>query len=258
MIDTYSAFIYGHTIDNSNFYFGIDEGSGELLAELNASAYTISDFITELGRSLNEISEIGNNYNVTLDRATRVITISGDNSFSILTTSSSQLVTSAYSLAGFSGADKTGTNSYIGDDASGSIYYPQFRLQKWVDFIDQQGSQTAVLNTPANGAFTEVISYGDQQIMECEIKFATDLQLHKDSLIVQNLTGVSDLRNFMLYAITKAPIEFIYDKDDLNTFTKCILDKTPEDSKGTKFKLKEDRNWRNTYSTGLLKFRATI
>lgn len=257
MITTQSAFIYGHTIDNSNFYFGIDEGSGELLAELKSNAYTITDFAIELGRALNEISEINNNYNVSLDRASRVITITADNNFSILTTSSSQVATSAYALAGFSGADKTGSNSYVADSSSGSIYNTQFKLQKYVAFEDQQGTQSSILNTPADGAFVEVVSYGRQQIMECEIKYATNYELDKYSFIRENINGVSDLRDFMLYAITKAPLEFIPNEDDLNIFDKCLLNSTPEDSKGTKFKLKEDRQYKETYSTGLLKFRKT-
>ena len=114
MITTHSAFIYGHTIDNSNFYFGIDEGSGEILVELNAGAYSLTDFANELARALNEFTTITNNYSVTIDRATRKLTISADNNFSILTTTSAQVSISAYSLAGFSGADKTGAGGEQG------------------------------------------------------------------------------------------------------------------------------------------------
>ena len=255
MIETNSSFIYGHTIDNTNFYFGIDEGSGEILVELNASAYSLTDFATELGRALNEYTAITNNYEVTIDRATRKLTISADSIFSILITSSTQVSFSAYSLAGFSGADVTGATSYEGDSSSGSIYNPQFKLQKYVSFDDQQGKQSAMLNTPADGAFVEVISYGSEKIMECEVKFAMDYELDKGSPYIENLTGVSDLRAFMLFITSKGPLEFTPDVDTVATFTKCILDKTPEDSKGTKFKLKEDKKWRETYSTGLIKFR---
>lgn len=255
MITTNSSFIYGHTITNENFYFAIDEGGGEILVQLNAGAYSLTDFATELGRALNEYTTITNNYQVTINRATRKLTISADNTFSILITSSTQVTLSAYSLAGFSGADLTGATTYEGDSASGSIYLPQYQLQKFVSFDDQQGKQSAMLNTPADGAFVEVISYGSEKIMECEIKFAMDYALDKSSPYTENLTGVSDLRAFMLFIISKGPLEFTPDVDTVATFTKCILEKTPADSKGTKFKLIEDKQWKETYSTGLIKFR---
>jgi hypothetical protein len=255
MINTHSAFIFGHTINITNFYFGIDEGFDEILVELNAGAYSLTGFANELGRALNEYSVIGNNYLVSLDRTARKITISADNNFSILTTSSSQFSLSAYSLAGFSGADKTGANSYTGDDASGSIYNTQYKLQKYVDFEDQQGKQSAIVNIPASGRFKEQVSYGALKIMECEFKYICDYALGKSSVIRENLNGVADARNFLLYLITGAPIEFCQDENDLSVFKKCIIEKTPDDSKGTKFKLKEDRQYRNTFSSGVLKFR---
>ena len=92
-------------------------------------------------------------------------------------------------------------------------------------------------------------------MMNCEIKFATDYELSKGSNIRENLTGKSDLRRLMLYITTKSPIEFVPDEADPDTFNKCILDRTPEDSKGTKFLLKEDKKWKETYSTGPIKFR---
>lgn len=254
MIITHSAFIYGHTINNTNFYFGIDEGAGEILVELNPNGYTLTDFATELGRALNEFTTIANNYDVTIDRTTRKLTISADSNFSILTTSSSQVSTSAYSLAGFT-LDKSGANSYEGDAPSGSIYNTQFKLQKYTPFENDQGAQSSILNEPADGSFVEVIKYGSKKMMECEIKYANDYELAKDSEIRENLNGVSNLRNLMIYITTKAPIEFIPDEDTPSTFNKCILDKTPVDGKGTRFKLIEDKKWRETYSSGLLKFR---
>jgi hypothetical protein len=255
MINTYSSFIYGHTINNSNFYFGIDEGGGEILVQLNSSAYSLTDFANELGRALNEYTTINNNYSVTINRATRKLTISADNIFSILINSSSQVSTSAYLLAGFSGADVTGATSYEGDLASGSIYNTQHKLQKYVSFEDSQGKLGVSVNEPADGSFIEKISYGNKKVMECEIKFASNYEFGKDSKIRENLTGVSDLRAFMLYIIDGAPIEFIPDDTDFNTFTKCLLVKTPENSKGNDFKLKEDKKWRETYSTGVINFR---
>ena len=66
MITTHSAFIYGHTVNNTNFYFGINEGSGEILVELNVGAYTLTSFATELTRALNEFT--GHNKLIHLSR----------------------------------------------------------------------------------------------------------------------------------------------------------------------------------------------
>jgi hypothetical protein len=73
--------------------------------------------------------------------------------------------------------------------------------------------------------------------MECNITLATDII--PQGAIKENATGVSDLRQFLNYAINKNPIEFVADLENPNVFESTLLEKTQIDSKGTGFKLYE-------------------
>src|SRR5690554_3769721 len=128
MINTYSAFNYGHTITIDNLYFPINEGDGIVNVELNIGAYSLGEFVSELSRALNEY--LDNEYTVSLDRSTGQITITTDQAFSIPLSSSTLKNVSCYGLAGFSGeADLTGEVEYEGNARSGYLFEPQFKLQ---------------------------------------------------------------------------------------------------------------------------------
>ena len=102
----------------------------------------------------------------------------------------------------------------------------------------------------------EVVSFGEIQIAELEIPLITDIapQLY----IKEDVNGVLNARNFLRYAITKAPMELIPNISNMSdNISEVILESTPEDSKGTAFKLKEQyaRKLVGYFTTGLLKFR---
>ena len=61
----------------------------------------------------------------------------------------------------------------------------------------------------------------------------------------------------MIYASNKNSLEFLPDVDTPTSFTNCILEKTPEDAKGTAFKLKElySRGLTGYFESGNLQFR---
>jgi hypothetical protein len=151
-------------------------------------------------------------------------------------------------------SDRSGSNSYEGDEASGDQYNPQFILQRYVDFEDNVKTAQASVNESASGV-VEVVSYGQNKFMECNITLATDIV--PQGAIIENANGVSDLRNFMNYAITKAPMEFVRDVDDENNFNSILLESTREDNKGTAFRLKElyARKLVGYFETGNLVFR---
>ena len=67
----------------------------------------MSNLVTEVQRSLNGIG--ANNYLVTLDRDTRLVTISADANFDLLFNSGPNNGSSTFALLGFSG-DQTGSN----------------------------------------------------------------------------------------------------------------------------------------------------
>lgn len=235
-IKSYSGFTYGHEINNSNDYINFSEnGVDEIATQIEIGSYTLNDFLGKVLEAFN--AEGGQEYTGSIDRSTRIITISAASNFDLLVTTGSQVSISAFNLMGFT-TDRIGltSNSYSGDIASGFFYEPQFLLQNFVDFQDNVKTAQASVNESASGVI-EVVSFGRNEFMECNITLATDIV--PQGAIKENPTGVSDLRNFMLYAISKNPIEFVPDIDSANTFQPCLLEKTSSDSKGTGFKLNE-------------------
>ena len=161
-----------------------------------------------------------------------------------------------YETIGFTGSvDLTGGTSYTSDSAIGSDYVTQFPPQSYVapGFRKEKGD--ASVNQTASGVI-EVISFGDVQYIEADLLFITDIPMD-GKVIRSNATGVQDAIDFLTFATKRGPIEFMPDKDDTSTFYQCILDRTPEDGKGTKFKLKEEtgKSLPGIYRTGRLDFR---
>ena len=262
MIRTYSGWNYGHTINENNKFLNFDEGGGELTATLNVGSYTLGEFFNEVSRALNAAS-LNETYTVTLDRSTRLITITGSNTFDLLINSGTQASQSVYPLAGFNGADRTGATSYEGDSPSGSVFEPQFLLQDYVDFdIDQKANNVTVNETPSG--ILEVIKYGDINFMACNIKLQKDQSVDeprsKGNIIKFSPTGFTDLLTFMRYAASKAPLEFIPDLLNPDSFTRCIIESSPSSKDGTGFKLKElyTEGLADWYETGSLVFRKLV
>jgi len=253
-VKTYSAWSYGHSITTNNNQLPFDEGSGELVAQLNSGGYTIASLATEMARSMNSVGTL--NYTASVDRLTGLITISGDSNFDLLVTSSSLSAISAYEILGFT-TERTGASTYDGDIRSGSYFEPQFLLQSYVDFVDNQSSNNVTVQESATGK-VQVVKYGNVNIMECNITLQTNISQSRDSIIKNDPAGYDNLLSFMQYATTKQPMEFYKDIDDPeNTFTDCIVEKTSADSKGTGFKLRElySRGFADWWETGIISFR---
>ena len=91
-----------------------------------------------------------------------------------------------------------------------------------------------------------------------DLLFITDLEMD-GKVIRNNPTGKQDAIDLLTFAIKRGPIEFMPDKDNSADFTQVILDRTPQDGKATKFKLREEtgKNLPNIYKTGKLDFRVT-
>lgn len=254
MIDTFSKFYYGHTITRNNRFINIDEGSGEISVELNPGSYTLSEFVTALAAALNSFGSL--DYTVTVNRATRVLTINGSANFELLVATGSQSGSSAFGLMGFTGADRTGDDSYSGNLGSGSVYLPQFKLQSYVapDIFEQ--SVSVVINKTAEGS-VEVVSFGRENFIEMDVKFITNLEM--DGFVIKNNPqGLQSAIDFMKDITQKRRFEFMPSVDDSDNFYKVILESTPSNSDGTGFKLKElwDQNLRDIYETGILKMRV--
>lgn len=260
MLNTHSTFRYGIEVTNNNSFFPIDEGSGEILVELRTGAYTLTDFATEIARALNAFSEIENNYETSVNYETGQITVSGDSAFSILLGTSSILAISVFSLAGFTtSTDLTGSASYEGDSRSGSIYNTQFKIQDFVDLEDQEALASASINIPATGAFEEVISYGQERIMEGKFTYITDIPMAEGAPIRNRPNGKAEFLDLLRSLIRKQPVEFCKDESDQLSFYKLILSSTTTSREGTGYKLQElSRRNLSNYFEIQLKFREVI
>jgi hypothetical protein len=254
-LTTHSKIYYGHTVDSTNNAIDFNEGGPELNATLDTGEYTLEDFVTEVERALNEVG--GQVYTVTVNRTTRLITISAPGTFSLLIASGSRVGTTAYTLVGFTGADLGPATSRTGDSPSGFEYVTQFILQSHVPSDKFIKSIDATVNKTASGR-VEVFRYGTERFIEFNIKFATDISMPSGGPIRNNASGVSDLVALMDYLITKAPVEFMPDEDTPGTFQNVFLATTPEDSSGVGHKLKElyDRGLPGYFETGVLRFRV--
>lgn len=254
MINTFCKFYYGHTVDETNYALDFKEGAGsELNANVEIGEYTLTDFASAVSNALNETGAL--TYTVSVNRTTRIITISASGSFTLLASTGSRVGIGIWSLLGFS-VNTSSASSHAGTIASGSEWIPQFKPQDFVDFQDQQSSVDGVKRESANGS-VEAISFGNRQIMDANFTFITDIGQSSNAVITNDASGVSNARTFLEYATTKADLEFIPDKNSPSTFTKCILESTSESKDGLGFKLKElyARGLPGYYETGVLKFR---
>ena len=193
-LKSFSAFVYGHHVVDSNQIINSSEGSGELVAIIPIGSYTLERFIEVVSSALNDAG--GNDYTVSVDRMTRRITVSSTGNFDLLVETGSNPNFNAFELMGFT-TERSGGSSYVADAPTGKLFEPQFKLQQYVDFDDFVDASDSSVNTSASGV-VEVISFGENNYMECNIKYATDIL--GQGAIKNNASGVSDLREFMRYA----------------------------------------------------------
>jgi len=234
----YSAFYYGHTISRNNRYLNFGESyidPDQRAGLLDIGSFTLTEFGNRVAKAMN--TEGSQEYTVTLDRATRLFTISAPNNFELLLDTGSQKTLSVFTLLGFNGGvDLTGSNSYTASIASGSEYITQTPLKDFSDFDkNREKAEAQVKTTPAG--ITEVISYSTLERMVCSFPVITNYVPQR--YIRESATGVEEVLDFLNYAIGKAPMEYVYDYEDPNVFKPVILDKTKKSSKGVGFELKE-------------------
>lgn len=228
----YSAFNYGHTITSSNRYLNFSEGGPQLLATLPIGSYILGEVPGLIASALNEIG--GQEYSVALDRTTRKLTISAPSNFELLIDSGDNSAISFFELAGFTGADLTGSNSYEGNIETGEQYITQTEVKGYIDFSENKEKIDSVIRTTPNG-LVETISYGTLEKASFDLPFITNKV--PQNFIRETATGKEEIEAFMDYCIEKRPIEFIKDINDPLTYTPCILDKVQGYAKGDGYKL---------------------
>lgn len=254
-LTTHSRIYYGLSVDETNFQIDFDEGGGELTADLQIGDYSLTELVDEVERALNEAGAL--TYTTTLDRSTRKITISAGANFDLLISSGSHAGTSAFDLIGFTGADLTGDDSYESNLGAGSEYVTQFIPQSYVSSDDLRGFAYATVNKSASGR-VEMVTFGEEQFVEFNLKYITNIVQGTGTPIRTNISGKSDALALIRNLISKAPIEFMPDEDDYGDYETLQLESTPEDQNGTKYKLKEllGQNLPGYFETGVLKFRV--
>ena len=252
-IKTRSKFYYDFASDNDSTDLVFNEGAADLTAKIRVGQYSPTNLAIETARALTETG--AHDYLCTFNRESRLFTISASGSFSLLVTSG-VTSSSAFPLLGFTGGDIVSVTSSTSDAAAGKVFLPQFRLQNFVDFQDDEGFSFATTNKTAN-AQVEVVSFGTESFSEFNIMFQTNIDQGHGGSLETDLNGVSNMREFFRYAIKKGSIDFMPDRDDVNAFTECILEKTPASKDGVAFKLKEmySKGLIDYFESGLIKLR---
>ena len=255
-LTTFSLFYFGHTVTSDNNQIDFKEGAGsELTAVLNIGDYTLTEYVVEVARAFNEAGSL--TYTVSVSRSTRKITVSAGSPISLLVSTGSHISSSAYGMIGFSGSDRTGASSYLGDSASGSSYTPQFILQDHKDSEQTQQAVDATVLKSASGK-VQVVRFGTQKFIQARIRFSNNKVQPTNSPIRQDLSGVAHLEQFLQYIVTKAKFEYMPDENDVNEFQSVLLESNEESRDGTGYDLREryDLGLPGYFETSIFKLRV--
>lgn len=255
MIDTYSKFYYGLEVTASNKWLDFDEGVGEINISIAPGFYTLEQIAQAVEDGMNDAgSDV---YTVTVNRDTRKITIATTGSCDFLWHTGENTSNTIGTLLGYViTSDDMNKSSLVSDNAIGSVYEPQFKLQDYVSEADFRNLRSATRNKSASGLI-EVINFGTEKFFEFSIKFATNIPQPASGPIISNTSGVANLEAFMQYMMQGAAIEFMPNKDDETTYYTLFLESTSSEGSGMGYKLQEQygRGLKGYFETGVLKFR---
>jgi hypothetical protein len=251
-LNTRSKFYYGWKVTSSTKYIDFNDGTDTLQAVLTLGSYTAQELADEIASQMNDIAGIV--FTVSFNRSTRIFTISAPTNFSLLFSTGAQAGSSIASTIGFSG-DYSADDSYSGS-ASGSEYTPQFYLQSYKPTANNRSAVDGVVNKSSSGE-VEVVKFGNQRFMSCEIPFITNIRQDSGSIIENDSDAVESYISFIEWATDKQKIEFMPDRDDASTFEAFILESTDQSQNGLDYELTElyDKNLANYFRSGSLKFR---
>ncbi len=251
---TFSQFFYGQNVDENNYSLDFGEGGPELMASMTIGDYTLSTILSEVKTIMDAAGAL--TYTVIVSRETRLVTISATGNFELKVSSGSRAGVSIFATLGFTGADRTGASSYTGDTPCGSVYLPQFILQDHIATDSYRNFIDPSVNISSSGE-VEVVRFGIQKFLQCNIKYATSMPHPALGPITNNPTGYEDLLDFMNYITEKNKIEYMADVSDPNTYEVLLLESTDFEKDGTGYKLKEQYGdgLPFHFETGTLKFR---
>lgn len=256
-LNTKCKFYFGIEITQDNNSLDFDEGSGEITITIPVGVYSPTDIATKIATLMNAVGT--QTYACTFNRTTRVLTISAASIFDILISTGTNSTTTLYTVLGFTGGvDLTGAITYTAPSVTGYEYIPQFYLLDYIPLEHNVRSVQASINETGSGN-VEIIKYGTKRFMECSIELITNYKFQDSEFWMYNPSGVEDVLLFMNYATQKSKIEFMSDINDVNTWSKLLLETTEVDSHGIGFKLLEMLEYGAGYfKTGKLMFRETL
>ena len=254
-VNTFSTFYTFPQTDDTNRFMPFSEGAGQLNATQDIGAFTITE---TMGRVKTKMDAAGGQvYTVSLNRPTRLVTISAPGVFELLVLTGTNAAASIYTNLGFTGADRTGASSYTGNIQAGSVFEPQFELQNYTSKNDFQKNVDPVVKISASGV-PEVVRFGISKFYEFNVGMISNLSVGDGKIIKNNPTGHEDAIAFMEFAVAKGPLEFMPNIATPNAFDKVILETTNVSDRGTDFKLIEllVQSLPGIYETGNLVFRV--
>lgn len=253
-LTTRSSFYFGHEVTLNTLYIDFNEGGPELTAILNPGYYSPTEFALEVQRAMLAAGAL--TYAVGFNRTTRKITISANSTFALLKSSGSHADNLLYDLLGYTGGDLTGASTYTFTGTSGYEYRPQFFLLDWVSQDQRQEAVESNITTTGSG-IVEIVRFGLQKFLEFTIDFINNDFRNSDSLIESNQTGFEDAVLFMQEITKKGHIEFMMDRDDVNSYLTIMLESTASNRQGIGYRLVEKigQGLVNYYTTGLLTWR---
>jgi hypothetical protein len=252
-IKTKSKFYFDTSVTSLNRSLDFSEGMGEIQVDLKVGAYSLTNYAKEIQRAMREGGSQA--YVVTVNRATRKLTISAPMPFRLLAGTGTRIGTGIWSTAGFSAMDLTGFATYTGQNGAGKEYLCQYPLDDYSKpehvIVKESGT---VNNTPLG--LVQQTSFADGTRISMNMKLITNKTGLKNFNFVENPNGINDFMYFMAFLMTKGQVEFIEDVDMPMNFQTVYLEKTKEDSNGLRFQLKN--MFVDIYESGTLTFRKVI
>lgn len=250
MLSTYSKFIYGFEVISTNKYFSIGDGVTDYEVELDEGSYTPNELLTEIKEKVLEQATLTIDGSISYQNQTYTFTSASN--FDLNITSGN--ANSVFTLLGFTGADVTGVTTATSNETFGSVFKPQVLLQGYVPFEHNKNLLFPSVNKTVSGD-TQLIYFGDESYMTCDVRYQTDIRQPSGSLIEDQANGLQNLLSFLNYAIKKNKILFYPDRDGSTVYT-CLLDSIAGNKNATGYRLREYLGKMNGYyTTGQLIFR---
>lgn len=241
--------------ETNNLISFSESGGPEIIAEVEIGTYSALERSNAILAALNIAGT--HTYSCVFDRTTNLVTITASGSFQLLGATGTTTSVSLLPHIGFL------TDTALGNTATGTQeaclkWSPQFPAQNYVPVTNNARAVEAAVNKSASGE-VQVVSFGIEKFTKMSFRYITNEKIESD-FIKSDSEAVNNANAFMLYAIQKKKIEFLYDIENKSDFLVLLLESTPQDQKGTGYELTEmlGQGLVGYFETGLLNFRQVI